>query len=164
MTDDPGSLANLRDLAVPDPVPFWPLAPGVWIIAVGIAATGAVWLREAVRRRRANAYRRAALTELDAVAASLRPDIRAVEQVSQVMKRAALAAFPREDVAPLTGAGWADFVVETGGGRIDAGALRRPLLDAYGSRIPDVEEIRRFVDQARIWVCDHRTSVRAETP
>ncbi|AWN44776.1 DUF4381 domain-containing protein [Methylobacterium durans] len=163
MADDPGSLANLRDLAVPDPVALWPPAPGIWIVAAGLAATGALWLRDAMRRRRADAYRRAALAELDRIAGSPRLD-GGVERISAVMKRAALAAYPRADVASLTGGAWAGFVVAVGGQNVDAGLMRALLTGAFGGRDPDAVDLRRLIDQARTWVRDHRVPDTPEEP
>ena len=164
MTGDPGSLANLRDLAMPDPVSLWPPAPGAWIILAGLAAASAVWLLAALRRRHANAYRRAALVELDSIVAAGHSDAHAIEQVSEVMKRAALVAFPREQVAPLSGAKWADFVAETAGDRFDARVVRRMLSNVYGSGDPGAKDVRKLIEQARIWVLEHRAPSEVGTP
>ncbi len=43
MNADPTSLANLRDLAEPSPVPWWPLAPGWWVL-LGVLAVTTGWL------------------------------------------------------------------------------------------------------------------------
>lgn len=161
MNPDPGSLENLRDLAVLAPVAFWPPAPGAWIVLAGLVAMLVLVLRDARRRHRANAYRRAALAELDALAASPRPDARSIERVSEVMKRAALVAFPREQVAPLSGARWADFLAGSGRGKLDAPALRRLLCEAYGTHGPEPADIRRLIEQARIWVAAHRPASRS---
>ncbi|KAB1072483.1 DUF4381 domain-containing protein [Methylobacterium planeticum] len=161
MADDPGNLANLRDLAVPDPVAFWPPAPGAWFVLAGLGAMLAMSLRDVLSRHYADAYRRAAMAELDRIAASLGPDASAVDRISEVMKRAALVAFPRDEVAPLSGAGWADFVARTGGAKLDAGAVRRLLLEAYDTRHPDAGEVRNLIAQARIWVSEHRRPAEA---
>ena len=34
MKPDPASLENLRDIAVPPPVPWWPPAPGWWVLGL----------------------------------------------------------------------------------------------------------------------------------
>ena len=59
----------------------------------------------AVARYRRNAYRREALRQLDAVDPG---------GISTVLKRTALAAWPREQVAALTGAAWLAFLDRTG--------------------------------------------------
>ena len=37
MKPDPASLENLRDIAVPPPVPWWPPAPGWWVVMAVLA-------------------------------------------------------------------------------------------------------------------------------
>ena len=36
MTGDPADLANLRDIVMPAAIPWWPLAPGIWILVAGL--------------------------------------------------------------------------------------------------------------------------------
>ena len=36
--NDPGDLSNLHDIVAPSAFPFWPLAPGVWILVVALLA------------------------------------------------------------------------------------------------------------------------------
>ncbi|RXT57437.1 hypothetical protein B6S44_03190 [Bosea sp. Tri-44] len=111
MSADPADLSNLADLALPAPVPFWPPAAGVWIVAGMAGAMLAVAGWRALRRFWADAYLRSAAAELDALAASGKPDTAAA--VSAILKRAALVAYGREQVASLTGGAWAAFLVRT---------------------------------------------------
>ena len=97
MTDDPGSLDKLHDLALPDPVSLWPPAAGIVVVALALLAVLAILGWRAAARYRANAYRRAALAALGATS---HDDRAAVEAVSAVLKRAALVAYPRPQVAP----------------------------------------------------------------
>jgi hypothetical protein len=147
--DDPGSLDRLHDLAVPPPVPWWPPAPA-WY-AVGAAALGllAVLVRRLVARWRRNRYRRAALAELDRAAAS-------VPGMAVLIKRVALAAYPRERVASLSGGPWLAFLDETG--RTEAftrGPGRIFGDDEYGANPPPPGP--DLVEAVRAWVRHHRT-------
>ena len=63
MSSDPASLSNLRDLAEPGPVSWWPLAPGWWVLTGVLVITLAVATFRRLKKYRANAYRRAALGE-----------------------------------------------------------------------------------------------------
>jgi len=69
---DPQSLP-LRDIHLPPPVPWWPLAPGWWVLAgaVIVAIALALW---AWRRRAGRRLRRAALAEIDAIEAQFAQD------------------------------------------------------------------------------------------
>ncbi len=105
MDNEQYSLNNLRDIVVPDPPPFWPPAPGVWIL-LGIVAAVVLflgWRLYATRKR--NAYRKAGLLLLGGA--------RTAHDVSVIMKRVALAVFPREQVASLYGDDWAMFLHKT---------------------------------------------------
>jgi len=110
---DPGSLAGLHDIVEPAPVSLWPLAPG----AQALVALAVIWLLAGCllgwRLWRANAYRRAALGELEHLRPALRdPSTRgaALLDLAVLLKRVALAAFPREEVAHLTGEAWIRFL------------------------------------------------------
>ena len=102
------SLANLRDIVEPAPPPLWPPAPAVWILGGLLLAGAAILLYQWRRRRRENAYRRAGLALLDQAGS--------VHEVSVLLKRVALAAFPRSQVASLWGEDWVGFLHRTSPG------------------------------------------------
>lgn len=105
MDSDPYSLANLRDIAIPDAPPLWPLATGACLV-LAIAATVILWLAwHVIAKYRQNAYRRSGLVLLCNAATA--------HEVSVIMKRVALAAFPREQVASLHGEDWQEFLHKT---------------------------------------------------
>jgi hypothetical protein len=151
---DPGSLDRLHDIAVPPPVPWWPPAPGWYVVAaLGLVLLGvAAWA--AVARWRRNRYRREALAELD----RLPRTGNIVPAVAELLKRTALAAYPRDRVASLTGEQWLRFLNTTGRtedfiadpGTVFADAEYRPqpvLTDAKAARLRDI---------ARHWIAHHR--------
>lgn len=144
---DPADLSNLRDLALPPEVSLWPPAPGWWIVATAGLVAAAVLSTAAVARYRGNAYRREALRQLDTVDPA---------GISTILKRAALAAWPREQVAALTGAAWLAFLDRTG--RTTAftdGAGRHIETLAFGGAIdPASADAARAA--AKAWVRRHR--------
>ena len=105
---DPTQLP-LRDLHLPDPVGWWPLAPGWWVIIV-LAVAGLGWLLyRGWQKYRYNAPRRFALLSLAAIEAEYLADRNAARlgrQVSELLRRAMLAYAPRDAVAGLTGEAW----------------------------------------------------------
>ncbi|SFD66708.1 protein of unknown function [Bosea sp. CRIB-10] len=113
MSEDPGDLARLADLALPPAVPFWPPAAGIWIVGGAVIAMLAIAGIRALRRYRADAYLRAAAAELDVSVATSPSGIDTVEAVSAILKRAAMVTYGRERVAALTGPSWASFVAQT---------------------------------------------------
>jgi hypothetical protein len=105
METDPYSLTGLRDIIVPDAPPFWPPAPGLWV-ALGVVfllAFLVVWGIYA--RVQQNAYRKAGL--------QLLAEVKTIHDISVALKRVALAAFPREEVASLYGDAWTAFLHKT---------------------------------------------------
>ena len=139
MNTDPNSLSNLRDIVVPDQPPFWPPAPGVWIALVIVVATMLLvgWHLHTARKR--NAYRKAGLLLLK--------NARTSYDVSVIMKRVALAVFPREQVASLYGADWAAFLHRT-----CPGSYFLPMVASNASAPPDPEAIKL----ANTWIRCHR--------
>jgi hypothetical protein len=116
---DPGSLQNLNDILEPAAVGFWPPAPGVWLVVAlvllwVIAVVVTLWFRF-----RQNAYRRAGVRELGNIRLRMdTPDGRksAVQELSALLKRVALTAFPRKEVAALSGDEWLAFLDASSGG------------------------------------------------
>jgi hypothetical protein len=98
---DPADLSRLNDIVAPPPVPWWPPAPGWWLLGAALLAVIATLSWAALLHYRRNAYRRAALAEIDAIGKVNDPASAAA--LSAVLKRVALVAYPRSDVASLTG-------------------------------------------------------------
>ena len=117
-----------------------------------LLAAGAV---AAALRWRANAYRRAASRELERVEAA-----QEWAQLSEVLKRTALATFPRESVAGLTGTDWLAFLDRTGGTRdFTEGPGRALTTLAYdpraAERVSD-DDARAAHRACTAWVQRHR--------
>lgn len=105
---DPTQLA-LRDLHLPEPVGWWPPAIGWWLLSLLVLAGLALLLVKIWRKRQANAPRRYALRELQALEAeylATRDPVRLGKQLSQLLRRSMLAYAARSDVAGLTGDSW----------------------------------------------------------
>ena len=105
----------LRDLHLPDPVGWWPLAPGWWVV-LALLAAGLVWL--AWRWYRAwqfEAPRRHALRELARIEAEYlehRNPVELGKALSELLRRGMLAYAPRADMAGLTGEAWLAWLDE----------------------------------------------------
>lgn len=152
MNSDPADLSQLADVVVPPPVPWWPPAPGWWILAAAALAASALLAGIAVRRYRQNAYRRAALAELAAIHAVT--SAASAAAISAILKRATLVAYPRAEVASLTGSAWLTFLDRTGSSRdFTDGPAAALALVAVGGPVGGGAAI---LAAARRWVRHHR--------
>jgi hypothetical protein len=151
-------LAQLRDIHLPAPVDWWPPAPGWWLLGILLLTLLGAALAWALRRHRRRRYRRIALREVDALYARWQQhrDARVfLQELNQLLKQAALSAFPAARVAALNGAQWLTFLDST---------LPRPQFDRAATRVlADVyraepaplqpDELRRA---AQFWLRRHR--------
>lgn len=156
-------MSNLREIDLPDPVPMTPEALGWWIVlALVLAALSALFVR-ALRRRRANAYRREALRALDTVAnAAAVPASRAgaLSDLAALVKRTALSAYPRTRVASLSGPSWLAFLDGTlGTTEFSSGPGRQLPAFAYSSAAAghaSDDDVRALLALTRRWIRHHR--------
>ena len=147
MSEDPASLSKLHDIVVPDAVPWWPPAPGwfvIFAILIGLALRIAM---KRYQRWRADAYRRAALRELATAGTPA--------AVMQILRRAALAFTPRETVSRLHGTAWTDWLA----GHLQT-SMPNEARDAMNDSIyrpqrpdSDFNALRNF---AADWIRNHR--------
>ena len=145
------SLQGMRDILLPPPVPLTPATPAWAMLGVALLAL-ALWLAwRGMRRWRREAYRREARRALETVVA--RGEF---ASVPALVKRTALAAFPRAAVAGLTGADWAAFLRRTAPrarlSEAQSLALARlPYLDPAEARAARPEALAA----ARGWIARH---------
>lgn len=143
-----GSLNKLYDFYQPPP-PAWTPQTAAWYVVFSAIGLLILWFAaRTIRRWIANRYRRAALRELATVP---------TQQYSTLLKRTALAAWPRDKVASLNGSAWLKFLDETSGesqfqhspgNQIEEIGLRPITLSA------DTEQALRTL--ATKWIRRHR--------
>ena len=147
------NLDELIDIVEPPPVPWTPQTVGWAILGTVLVLAAALALRGWLRRRAANRYRREATAELDALE---RPTVAAV---NAILKRAAMVAYSRDQVAALAGAQWVSFLTSAGGRPLDAAQAALLADGGYSLRNSEGEELRVF---ARDWVRGHRADWQQE--
>jgi len=150
MNGDPADLANLRDIVLPTTIPWWPLAPGLWILLLGLLAAALVASLRAFRQYKANAYRREAIRELDGLTD--------MTGIMPLLKRAAMVAYGREAVASLSGDAFLAFLDRTGStSAFTSGPARLLPSLAYSKGTgPTSGDLDGAVADARRWLRKHR--------
>jgi len=153
MTPDAASLDNLRDIVELAPVSWWPLAAGWWVVIGLSVVAGSYFVFRTLRKWHANAYRRAAISELrenDDVAI-----------VADILKRTALCAYPRTKVASLSGEAWCRWLGETGDQEVSdsvAECLTKGVFGAASSG--KSEELAAFAEH---WIINHQVKCPANS-
>ncbi len=150
MNLDPSSLDNLRGIVQSEPVSWWPPAPGWWFVMMLVIAAAAVAIHRQWRRWRSNAYRRAALRELQTA--------NNVSQIAEILKRTALSAYPRTQVARLSGEAWCRWLGAAAG--IDVSepvraSLTSGLFGESSSGDQGLTDRRELATFAADWIRGH---------
>lgn len=142
---DPASLNNLRDIVQPQPVSWWPLAAGWWcviaLIAIGIGA----YVVLAWKRWRANAYRRAALSEVEAAGDDA--------TILAILKRTAMCADSRPHVGSLSGQAWVEWLSQNAGFTVPAELAQRIASGVYQDGTIRTPALAAF---AKRWIAEHQ--------
>lgn len=137
---DPEQLP-LRDLHLPEPIGWWPPAPGWWLL-LGLLIAALVYAAILARRRwRHERPRRLALRELARVerAHAACPDpVRLGIRLSELLRRAALAYMPRNPVAGMTGRQWLEW--------LDRGLEGKPFSEGPARRLIELPYRRSGTD------------------
>jgi hypothetical protein len=155
------SLKGLSDIALPEPVSWLPQTWGWAVLAVALLLLVGWALLRWRRQYMADRYRREALAELSAIETQLGEDMPgAITAMAPLLKRTALAAWPRSAVATLSGAQWVAFLRQSGGptGIPDNAAA---ILDDREYRQPTAtttDEAAGFARALRRWIDEHRVS------
>jgi hypothetical protein len=146
---------GIDEIGLPSPVSWWPSAPG-WQVLGFIAAAWLVWrgIRRATRWWR-NRYRREALRQLQQHQQQDR-----VAVLPYYLKVTALQAYPREEVASLSGSDWLVFLDAHYSGPSFAEGPGKQLLSV--SYLPqdqwqlDDEARTALIDMSLQWIATHR--------
>ena len=147
-------MANLEEIELPEPVPFTPETVG-WTLLAGVLLLVLLWLVwRLLKRWQADAYRREAAKELQEIENS------GPEGLPELLKRVALAAYPRTQVAELSRDAWLGFLDGTLGTTDFTQGVGRVLPDlAYDSAAAGrmtSQETRELFGLSKRWIRSHR--------
>ncbi|MBT8130570.1 MAG: DUF4381 domain-containing protein [Gammaproteobacteria bacterium] len=138
----------LRDIHLPEPVSWWPPAPGWWLLLIAgiIIIAGLLVFRRISNSR---LLKRTVIAELNTVREAYHQNhdpVELVKSLSTLMRRASISFYPRGTAASLTGQDWLKYLDSTstrkdfehGNGRILATA---PYLPANSRIDVDLEDL-----------------------
>ncbi len=103
------SVIPLRPLHLPNPISWWPLAPGWWIVIASLILIICLICFRIWQKYKYNAPKRFALKVLKKIEADYqlnRNDLVLIRKISELLRRTMLAYQPRCEIAGLTGDDW----------------------------------------------------------
>jgi hypothetical protein len=159
----------LRDLHLPQPVGWWPLAPGWWwviglvllLIVIGLA----VVMRQRYRRARLGYWIR---PEFLAIKRQYQRDGDALvllQSVSALLRRACISLYPREDAAGLTSDAWLSLLDHTGQTRLFSDGPGRLLAQSPYEKTVSPAQVDQLLPLLEDWIkhCSAKKLRRAES-
>lgn len=158
--DSEDLLAQLADIHLPEPVSFWPPAPGWWILAALLLAL-AIWgVTKGLAASRYRKIKAHALAELDrcyqsyAANSDLEQNIlqlQFVNDANSVFKRVALYHFDNAEIASLGGSRWVDFMKRAGNAQLLDDQIAEALsFGRFRTKI-DVD-VDKFYEFGKQWI------------
>ncbi len=151
---DPASLP-LRDIHLPDPVSWWPLAPGWWALMILLVVVVLLVMYFIQRYRN---YKISALylakQELERIKTnfSIKQDKpKLVKEISELIRRMSISLFPREESAGLTGKEWLKFLDESSTNNEFQNGIGRVLIEAPYQANPEFSS-NELIDLISTWI------------
>ncbi len=166
---NPDMLVRLRDIRGLDEVSWWPLASGWWLVAlltVVLLFALAMWLRN-LRRYPAGSWRRHAWRQLRDLRQQARrmPAQQLAGELSELLRRIAIARLGRAHAAGLSGEHWLAWLQEHDPAGFDWAQRGRPLLTLpYAppeSGQDSTVQLLPLIDAAFAWVDRNRARQHA---
>ncbi|RJG42131.1 DUF4381 domain-containing protein [Motilimonas pumila] len=159
-------MASLSEPSLPDSISWMPNAPGWYclLFLLFCLLLHRIYLR--VQTYIANTYRRAALVELEQLSLeSLTGERASLERLPQLLRRTALYAYPRAEIAPLTGIDWEKWLDQHCTKRPFSSGFSKSELSgvlaqlAYSPAASLTEEKRKAImENVALWIKHHEVS------
>ena len=149
---NPSTLAQqLKDVHLPPTPDFWPLAPMAYVVLIGailILVVAGIWLR---KKWRYSLAKRRALKEIALIKNQSTKEAKNIVILSILLRRVALAYFPREEVAGLSGDAWLRFLDKTGKTTQFSQGIGGILISAPYQK-PEKREVNELITIIEKWI------------
>lgn len=143
----PDLMALMHPVVYPEEINLFPATTGWLMIGLWIVCVIVIIVTAKIRRYRAARYRREAAQLIHSIPGEDHQDTQAI---ASLVKRTAIAAYPRSEVASLTGSDWKHFLQQTSLAMSDEQA-RVVSIAAYDPTVP-TSQVRAA---ALLWIRTH---------
>jgi hypothetical protein len=155
------AIKGISEVLAPAAISWLPAAPGWrWLgLALLLLAGWRAWL--ALKKWHRNRYRREALQQLDKLAREQGDSL--LQALSALLKATALQAYPRTEVAGLSGSRWLAWLEDKCEGAAFSPGSAKLLAEAVyrGPGNAAAGDYRQLLLEARHWILSHREPDRA---
>ncbi len=130
MQANPSLLKQLKDIHMPKAIGIWPLAPGWWIVIGIVMLILIATIYFILKRRGKITAKKLALQQLYALEEEYSADTNTnlLSDLAILLRRAAIAYYPRSNIAKLHGEKWLAFLDETSKSKRYTQGVGRALL------------------------------------
>jgi len=145
---------GIDEIRLPEPVSLWPSTPGWQLLGLLIAGFVVYRAYRSVQRWWRNRYRREALRRLSGLAPGAQ-----LQSLPFLLKATALHAYPREQLASLSGEPWLSFLDAHCPGVSFRSGVGKKLLDL--SYVPEArrqispDEAGELITLSKTWIAQH---------
>lgn len=107
-----GAALQLRDIHLPEPISWWPIAPGWWLLLAAIILLIVISI-VSIKVYRSRQLQRDVNAELERIESAYNKTLnksRLAKDLSILLRRASISLYPKTDIAGLVGDDWLNFL------------------------------------------------------
>jgi hypothetical protein len=148
---------------LPDAISWWPLAIGWWLIIPVIAFSLIILIRFLIARYRRQKPMKAALKQLKNIQTNHQKnqnDLELMQQLSILLRQAALSYFGRASVAGLTGERWLSYIDQYSSTPYFTRPPANEMVIAPYKNEANIEDAANIISHVKIWL---KTANKAAT-
>lgn len=143
-------LSGLRDLHLLSQPSVWPLATGWWVlIGFFIIICLGSFLFYRIWRQKPSVY---AIRKLKKMEGEIGDDLIYLKNISQLLKRVAIAVYGRPQIAPLSDQKWQDFLLSSAPHTLTKQEARWIAFAPYESKFSGVLDRPLLTDHLCLWI------------
>ncbi len=159
-------LTGIQEITLPEPISYFPHTIGWKILLVGIIIAAIIFGYKRYRHWQANRYRTDALKRLATIEQEIQGSgtkTKSLLDLPILVKQTALQAFPRDEIAQLSGDRWLGFLdrsCDTQEFTQGVGQLLPQLAYQSTSALANLPEqkISNLIDLIRQWIKNHQVN------